>query len=206
MVRVMATAFAHALRRCGRSFHRRLPGAGANPAVWPVLNYRLRRRVAAALPRPVRWPPAALTVPLQVALGPRTRIRLSPAADVGPGRSLPHLGTIVFGSGSTVRRNWTIAPNGTIRHSGGRAHAAGAPPVIGDRADVAPGAIVIGPITDGDDALIGAGAVVVTSVPPRGVAAGTPTRLASRGGSFALIEYNGMDPDPARRAALKATP
>ena len=65
-----------------------------------------------------------------------------------------------------------------------------------------PGSILIGPITIGDDALIGPGAVVTRSVEPRAVMVGNPAKAASWRGSFEIIEYPGMESDEARRAAL----
>ena len=47
-----------------------------------------------------------------------------------------------------------------------------------------------------------AGAVVVRSVPPRGVVAGNPARLLATTGAFALVEYPGMEADPERSASL----
>ncbi len=49
---------------------------------------------------------------------------------------------------------------------------------------------------------VGAGAVVVKSVPPRGVVVGNPARLLGLTGSFDLIEYPGMENDPNRISAL----
>ena len=65
-------------------------------------------------------------------------------------------------------------------------------------------AAIIGPISVGDDALVGVGAVVLKSVPPRGVVAGNPARMISNVGSFDLITYTGMESDPERMAALTA--
>jgi hypothetical protein len=43
---------------------------------------------------------------------------------------------------------------------------------------------------------------VVKSIPVRSVVGGSPGRVLSREGSFDLIEYRGMESDPARVAAL----
>jgi serine O-acetyltransferase len=50
----------------------------------------------------------------------------------------------------------------------------GGPPVIGDRVRIYAGAKVIGPISVGDGAVIGANAVVVRDVPPGAVMVGVP--------------------------------
>jgi hypothetical protein len=61
---------------------------------------------------------------------------------------------------------------------------------------------VIGPITIGDDSLIGVGAVVIDSVPPRGVVVGNPARMVSREGSFLLVDFEGIDGDLGRLRSL----
>jgi acetyltransferase-like isoleucine patch superfamily enzyme len=49
--------------------------------------------------------------------------------------------------------------------------------VIGSGCYVGSGAILIGPVTIGDHAMIGAGAVVTADVPPYGFAVGVPARV-----------------------------
>ena len=50
-------------------------------------------------------------------------------------------------------------------------------PVIGNRVEIGAGAVIIGAIEIGDDAIIGANAVVTKSVPARAVVAGVPATL-----------------------------
>jgi len=50
-------------------------------------------------------------------------------------------------------------------------------PVIGDRVYIGPGAKIFGPITIGDESIIGANAVVNRSVPPRSIVVGVPGRV-----------------------------
>lgn len=50
-------------------------------------------------------------------------------------------------------------------------------PVIGARADIGCGACVLGPVTVGECAVVGANAVVLKDVPPRGVAVGVPAKV-----------------------------
>jgi serine O-acetyltransferase len=83
----------------------------------------------------------------------------------------------------------------------GRGERRGAPK-LGNRVFVGTNAVVVGKITIGDDVMIGAGSVVTTSVPPRGVVLGNPARVVSFDGSFDHIAYDGMDTDPERLESL----
>jgi serine O-acetyltransferase len=131
-----------------------------------------------------------------------TNIELPGSADIGPGLYIPHTGYIVIASPTVIGRHCTLTQGVTIGHGRGGGKPRDGCPVIGDRVYVGPGSAIIGPVTIGDDALIGVGAVVIHSVPPRGVAVGNPARIISRAGSFDLIDYPGMDDDPDRLASL----
>jgi serine O-acetyltransferase len=48
---------------------------------------------------------------------------------------------------------------------------------VGNRVAIGASAVILGPITVGDNALIGAGAVVLTDVPANRTAVGVPARL-----------------------------
>ena len=188
--------------RCGDSFFSRFKEVITNPAMWAVGQYRFQRWVRQSFPRPVRWVLTVVTIPSSVLAQVLTQIQISPAVDVGPGLYLPHTGHIVIGSGTTIGSNCTIAHGVTIGHGGGGNSPASKNPRIGDRVYIGPGAILIGDIDIGCDALIGAGAVVIRSVPDRAVVVGNPGRIISRGGSFKLIDYPGMDEDPGRSESL----
>jgi serine O-acetyltransferase len=174
-----------------------------NPAVWAVLAYRFHRwSHRSALPKFIQLPARVVSTGLDLMVRASLHVELPAQADIGPGLYIPHTGCIVLGTFVKIGRNCTIAHGVTIGHGrGGKTGESGAPS-IGNRVYVGPGAIIIGQIEIGDDALIGAGAVVVRSVPPSGVVAGNPGRIISRHGSFDLISYPNMEGDPARLAAL----
>jgi putative colanic acid biosynthesis acetyltransferase WcaB len=107
-------------------------------------------------------------------------IELPWKTSIGPGFRLDHGQALivndntVFGAGCTVRNSTTI---GNKRLKDGSYSAS---PRFGDRVDIGANAVIIGPISIGDDAVIGAGAVVVRDVPPRHVAVGNPARIIPR--------------------------
>ena len=53
-------------------------------------------------------------------------------------------------------------------------------PKIGNRVDIGAGAKLLGPIVVGDDAVIGANAVVLCDVPPGSLAVGVPARIVGK--------------------------
>jgi serine O-acetyltransferase len=93
---------------------------------------------------------------------------------VGRRVCLEHFGGMILvpvsiGSDVTVRQNMTMGiPSNRAR---------AARPVIEDHVDIGAGAVIIGAITVGRGAIIGANAVVTKSVPPCAVVVGVPGRV-----------------------------
>lgn len=98
---------------------------------------------------------------------------ISPQARIGPGLYLPHpigivLGPVHAGSGLTLLQNVTIGlRDRTHPHDDPASY-----PHLGARVQVGPGAVLMGPISIGDDVMIGANAVVLDDVPTGSVAFG----------------------------------
>jgi len=89
---------------------------------------------------------------------------ISPRARIGHGLSLPHPTGIVIGIGVQVGEGVTIYQGVTLGvRSKGRAEY----PRIGDGVTLYAGAVVIGGVTVGDHAVVGANAVVTEDVPAR---------------------------------------
>lgn len=91
---------------------------------------------------------------------------------------------IIYHGHSVVINNFTvIGDNCTIRHNttiGNKQSADGTftkSPVIGNGVDIGASVCIIGNITIGDNAVIGAGAVVVKSIPAGAIAVGNPARI-----------------------------
>jgi putative colanic acid biosynthesis acetyltransferase WcaB len=104
-------------------------------------------------------------------------VRVGPCLRIFHGAALVVHPKAVLGAHCTLRHATTIgAKEPTATSPGGV-------PVIGDRVDVGPNSVILGPITIGDGAVVGAGSVVVRDVAPGDVVAGNPARsLRKRAG------------------------
>jgi serine O-acetyltransferase len=132
-----------------------------------------------------------------------TGICLPDDCEVGAGLYIGHFGPIIVTTDAKIGDNCNLSQGVTIGRTQARGGFAGYP-VIGNRVYVGPNAVIVGDLTIGDDAAIGAGAVVTKSVPPRAVMAGNPARIVSYQGSFEFVVYDGMETAPERVAALAA--
>ena len=95
----------------------------------------------------------------------------------GPRLLIPH-GHVVIDSKVTIGADVVINPWVTIGLSGSRRWGFDARgPIIGDKVQIGTGAKVLGPITIGDGARIGANAVVLDDVPSGATVVGAPARV-----------------------------
>jgi len=102
------------------------------------------------------------------------KTRIGPGFRIDHGQALVVNDGTVFGAGCIVRNSTTI---GNKRLKDGTYSAA---PRFGDRVDIGANAVIIGPLTIGNDVAIGAGAVVIRDVPAGHVAVGNPARIIAR--------------------------
>lgn len=91
---------------------------------------------------------------------------------IGGGLLMPHPNGIVVHPDSVIGPNCLLGQQVTLGTSGTRPGA----PRLGGHVDVSAGAKIIGGVTIGDHALIGANAVVTHDVEPYAVMAGIPAR------------------------------
>jgi serine O-acetyltransferase len=193
-----------------RSDYRRYRAAGAGSALgvilltqgfWASTVYRLNHHLHRHLTLPGFRQLARMAGLLaHKAVEIITGISLPPELEVGEGLYIGHFGPIIVSPEARLGRHCNLSQGVTIG-LGGRGDRRGAP-VLGNRVYVGAGAILFGPLSVGDDAAVGAGAVVTRSVPARGVVAGNPARLISQAGSFEFVRYDGMSSDPERAASL----
>lgn len=107
--------------------------------------------------------------------------------DIGPGLYLPHPVGIVINRRCRLGANCNIAQHVTLGLKS-RAPREGCP-TIGDRVYIGPGAVVIGAISIGNNAAIGANAVITKDVPDNAVMAGVPGQVISLRGSTGYINH-----------------
>src|ERR1700721_2717254 len=138
-------------------------------ATWPGIQALLSHRVAHAL--------QSLEVPLlprAIALVSRalTGIEIHPAASVGKGLFIDHGSGVVIGETAEIGDDVTLYQGVTLGGTGfatGKGH-----PTVQDNVTIGSGAKLLGPITIGHGAKIGANSVVITDVPPNSTVVGNP--------------------------------
>lgn len=107
-------------------------------------------------------------------------IEVSPRVEIGGGLFLPHtVGTVIgaerIGENCTIMQGVTLGAADTDLGFTPTAR-----PIIGNGVMIGSGAKVIGRVTVGDRASIGANSVVLTDVPPDSLAVGVPARIISK--------------------------
>lgn len=139
---------------------------------WALTVYRIQRALQHAKPRLLWLLPCVLMAVVKKIVTLVTHINLNPNANIGPGLLLPHVGPIRVHPEATIGADCTIHHVCTI----GAGVKPGAP-VLGDHVLMGCHACVLGPVSVGDGAQIGAGAVVVSDIPMHATAVGVPARI-----------------------------
>lgn len=109
-----------------------------------------------------------------------TGIEIHPAAIIGKGFFIDHGMGVVIGSTTVIGKDVLLYHGvtlGTVRAIPGKRH-----PTLGDNVIVGAGAAVLGPVVVGNDARIGAGAVVLENVPARVTMVGIPAKPVAGSG------------------------
>ena len=100
-----------------------------------------------------------------------TQCEIPLGCNIGGGLKLTHPNGVV------IHPKAVIGPNCLIFHQVTIGQSRGGVPRIGGHVDIAAGAKIMGPVTIGDHAMIGVNSVVLSDVPPCGVAVGAPARV-----------------------------
>jgi serine O-acetyltransferase len=138
-------------------------------ATWPGVHALLAHRVAHALhgtglpmlPRAIAGVSRAIT-----------GIEIHPAARIGDGFFIDHGMGVVIGETAEIGRNVTLYQGVTLGGTGfatGKRH-----PTVQDNVTIGSGAKLLGPITVGHGAKIGANSVVIHDVPANSTVVGNP--------------------------------
>lgn len=123
-------------------------------------------------PRAVSWPLiVAYRLMTEFLLG----LELRPKTRVGPGVAIHHGYGLVVNDQSVIGSDVVLRHGVTIGHQ----RAGGPSPVLEDGVQVGASALILGGVTIGRGAVIAAGSVVVSDVPPGAVVAGNPAQLVA---------------------------
>jgi len=147
-----------------------------DPSVAAIVSYRLGqwcRRCNIPVIGPIF---RAIHIVLHAIVTLIVGIYLPRGASIGPGLRIHHFGGIVISPNVIIGCNCTLRNNVCIGNRLGGNDA----PTIGDNVEFGVGSVVIGNIYVGNNARIGANAVVLTDVPDNTSAVGVPARLISR--------------------------
>ena len=104
-----------------------------------------------------------------------TGIEIHPAAEIAAGVFIDHGTGVVIGETAKVGAGTVLYHGATLGGTGkerGKRH-----PTVGENCVISAGAKVLGNITVGDYAKIGANAVVLTDIPPYATAVGIPAKV-----------------------------
>jgi serine O-acetyltransferase len=162
------------VRRDVQAAHERDPaarGVGSAEIVvaWPGVQALLAHRVSHAL-----HAAGIPLVPRTLATMTRTLtgIEIHPAARIGKGLFIDHGAGVVIGETAEIGDNVTLYQGVTLGGTGfatGKRH-----PTVEDNVTIGSGAKLLGPITIGHGAKIGANTVVIHDVPPHSTVVGNP--------------------------------
>ncbi len=138
-------------------------------ASWPGVQALLAHRIAHAL-----WEAGVPLLPRLIAFLSRsvTGVEIHPAAKVGQEFFIDHGSGVVIGETAEIGDRVTLYQGVTLGGTGfaqGKRH-----PTVEDDVTIGSGAKLLGPITVGHGAKIGANTVVIKDVPPNSTVVGNP--------------------------------
>lgn len=124
----------------------------------------------------------------------RTGVEIHPAAKIGKGILIDHGSGVVIGETAEVGDGCVLYQGVTLGGTGkdtGKRH-----PTLENDVMVSAGAKVLGPLTVGAHSKIGAGSVVLKSVPPYSTVVGVPGRVVKQDGKRVADMDQILLPDP----------
>jgi serine O-acetyltransferase len=145
--------------------------------LWAMWVYRFGQWRYKVRPAWLRKPFSFLYKLQRTVIQMLTGIELPCETQVGRRLRIEHFGGIIVSGDAVIGDDVVIRQGVTIGLK--RTNQRGAPQ-IGNRVDIGAGAKLLGPIRIGDDAVIGANAVVLCDVPAGALAVGIPARIILR--------------------------
>ena len=145
--------------------------------LWVMWVYRFGRWRYGIRPLWLRKPFSFLYRVLQAGCQMATGVELPCETRVGRRLRIEHIGGIIVSGDAVIGDDVVLRQGVTLGLK--RTHERGAPR-IGHRVDIGAGAKILGAVAIGDDAVIGANAVVLHDVPAGALAVGIPARIVSR--------------------------
>lgn len=138
----------------------------------------------------------------------KTGIEIHPGAKIGKGLFIDHGSGVVIGETAEIGDYCTLYQGVTLGGTGkdkGKRH-----PTLGNNVMVGAGAKILGPFKVGDNAKVGANALVLSEVPPNATAVGVPARVVRLNGErvrSSKSHYSDLDqihmPDPIAQEFCK---
>lgn len=145
---------------------------------WALQVYRLGHLRYRFKSRLVRWPLGALHLVLAKLAEMLSGITIGVSAKIGRRLVIEHSGAIVVHGNAVMGDDCIIRQGVTIGNR--RRDRPLEAPHIGHRVNIGAGAKILGAVRVGDDAEIGANAVVINDVPAGAIAVGVPARIILR--------------------------
>ena len=149
-----------------------------NPAVWAISCYRLGNWLNTSPPT------ILLRIPLKIVsfLGNKfcevfMEMCIDPAATIGGGFYVGHIGGVHINPGAVLGRNCDLAHRVTI---GASAMGRQGVPVLGDEVYIGTGAALVGKIKIGNGVKIAANTLVMSNIPDGATVMGVPGRVIMR--------------------------
>lgn len=135
----------------------------------------------------------SLALFLQSCMSSKFGVDIHPAARFGHGIMLDHATGLVVGETAVVGNQVSILQSVTLGGTGkedGDRH-----PKIGDGVLISAGAKILGNITVGEGAKVGAGSVVLKDVPPHMTVAGVPAKVVGRASDAPALDMDHAIPE-----------
>ena len=166
-------SFARLLLEDFRNYDGRLRDLG----LWPIVVHRFGNWRMGIRPKLLRAPFSLAYNLMYTVVEMTTGVSLPYTVPVGRRVRIWHQGGTILharsiGDGTQIRQNTTMGIASM--------HRVGEIPTIGARVDIGCGACILGDVHIGDDAKIGANAVVLIDVPAGATAVGVPARVVRR--------------------------